>query len=180
MSPSAKAAVLFSSAAFYLVGMLSPAATSSVSSVISGDARSEVLTGGEIAELAAWAAKLGGYMRPTGRPHVYPITPDEIRRGVCRNFNCSAIAFFNPANDGIYVDSRLRFREDVVAQSYLVHEIVHYLQHLNGKMGDDSALQTCEQRMALEMEAYRVQNRFLAAMGSLERVMGGAVLARLC
>lgn len=144
------------------------------------DERREALSGGEIAEFMEWAAKLGGYMRPMGRPHVYTITPDEIRRGVCHNFNCSAVAFFNPATDTIHVDERLRLKDDVVAQSFLVHEIVHYLQHLNGRMGDDAALQSCEQRMALEMEAYRVQNSFLAAMGSLERAPGGAMLARLC
>lgn len=140
----------------------------------------EMLTGGEVASLLGWAAKLGGYMKPTGRPHVYPITPDEIRRVVCLNFACSAVAFFNPATDVIYADDRLRLREDVVAQSYVVHEMVHYLQHVTGKIGDSATLQSCEERMALEMEAYRVQNKFLAAMGSMERVMGGSLLARLC
>jgi hypothetical protein len=144
------------------------------------ETRPEALKGGDVAILLGWAAKLGGYMRPTGRPHVYPITHYEIRRDICMNFNCSAVAFFNPANDAIYVDERLLLTEDVVAQSFLVHEMVHYLQHLTGKIGDSAALETCEQRMMLEMEAYRVQNRFLAAMGSMERIMGGALLARLC
>lgn len=144
------------------------------------ETRAEALTGGEVAILLGWAAKLGGYMRPTGRPHVYPITHYEIRRDICMNFNCSAVAFFNPATDAIYVDDRLQLTRDVTAQSFLVHEMVHYLQRLTGKIGDSAALETCEQRMMLEMEAYRVQNRFLAAMGSMERIMGGPLLARLC
>jgi hypothetical protein len=144
------------------------------------ETRPEALTGGEVAVLLGWAAKLGGYMRPTGRPHVYPITHYEIRRDICLNFNCSAVAFFNPATDAIYVDDRLQLTNDAVAQSFLVHEMVHYLQHITGKIGDSAVLETCEQRMALEMEAYRVQNRFLAATGSMERVMGGPLLARLC
>jgi hypothetical protein len=56
---------------------------------------------------------------------------------------------------------------DETDQSFIVHELVHYLQHLRD---GDKLFAGCAQVMAAETQAYDVQNRYLAHFKQWRRV----------
>lgn len=76
-----------------------------------------------------------------------------------------AVAIYNHQTNRIYYrEDRLGDASSVIGSSYLVHEIVHVLQHhqYNGK----GLYDTCDMLYHTEMQAYSVQNEYLASMGS--------------
>lgn len=53
--------------------------------------------------------------------------------------------------------------DSLFAQSFLVHEYVHYLQHQNGQLG---TAPSCEEIVQLEVDALAAQQAFLKWQGS--------------
>ena len=56
---------------------------------------------------------------------------------------------------------------DETDQSYIVHELVHYLQH---RRDGDALFADCPRVMQAEAEAYAAQNRYLAHFRQWRRV----------
>ena len=71
---------------------------------------------------------------------------------VCGGKECNVIGWYNDTGT-IYLDNRLRspFLEEI-----LLHEIVHYLQHMRG----DFDTYSCADSIKREREAYYIQNRY--------------------
>ncbi len=65
------------------------------------------------------------------------------------------------------VDQALQAAKDLPDQSYLVHEFVHHLQHLQR---GDALFEDCPKVLAAETQAYAVQNRYLQRFKQWRRV----------
>lgn len=119
-----------------------------------------------------------GYPLPDRLPNIYKMEQKELARLLCNGMNCAAFAYFDRRTKDIYIDSRLKVTENMAAQSFVIHEIIHYLQFRNGKM--DKRKMRCFDRMNLEKEAYDVQNRFLAKNGYDIQAMNTRTLQLMC
>jgi hypothetical protein len=131
--------------------------------------------------LLSWAVTLSEYPAPTDAPLVLPLPPEELHQRVCGDTRpCAVVALLMPDADEVLIDARLDVESDTEAQSLLVHEFVHFLQRRAGRMANPDM--GCEERVALEREAYLVQARFAAEHGSGSRVAAMAIglLPRIC
>jgi hypothetical protein len=71
----------------------------------------------------------------------------------------------------VFIDERLDLRSDTFNRSILLHELVHHFQASSGRF--ETLPSECERRNAEELEAYRIQNKYLAFIGNPKRVMAG-------
>jgi hypothetical protein len=110
-----------------------------------------------ISILLSWAASLSGYPYPDTRPAIEYRAHDFFAQHACAaEASCRAAAWYD--DDGtIYLDRQLADLEDPVIRSVVVHELVHYLQDLNGAF----AAGTCDDSVRREREAYAVQRTYL-------------------
>jgi hypothetical protein len=113
-----------------------------------------------LAQLLAIASQLSPYPAPAALPPVELVPSSRLRAHGCVG-QCSPNGIFAPAV-GILIDERLDLAKDVRARAVLVHEIVHYLQHLNHAHGE---LSPCDRYLLREREAYAAENRYLARHG---------------
>jgi hypothetical protein len=100
---------------------------------------------------------LSGYPIPDRLPAVHMVPAAEIQQRVCSK-PCGVRAFFAPG-EGVFVDAALDLKGAMYDQSILVHELVHALQHANGRYSSEK---DCDRFEAEEVEAYDVQNKFLS------------------
>jgi hypothetical protein len=128
------------------------------------------MEGGElvelIGELSLVVASLSGYPVPDTPVEVHRVPQVVIQELVCKK-TCRVPAFYHP-DFGVLVSDELDLRNDTFHQSILVHELVHHSQKLSGRF--ETLASECHKRAAAESEAYEIQNRFLAARQSQQRV----------
>lgn len=106
-----------------------------------------------------WIASVTSYPQAETLPELIAISHQEIEQRVCAGQPCNAVAYYDHHASIIYFDSSLNMEKSITARSFMVHELVHYMQDQAGEM---SALPLpCEDYIALEREAYLVQHRFL-------------------
>lgn len=132
----------------------------------------------KVSAFVAQASSLSTYAAPSMLPKILRIEDEELKRILCNGARCMAVAFFDDETQIIYINASLDLGESLASQSFVIHEIIHYLQYLDGKMSDKNM--ACLARMRLEEEAYKVQNKFLAKSGSLRRTMDARMLRRIC
>ena len=107
--------------------------------------------------LVSWAANLTSYPYPgtapelARRPHAF-----FVEHACGGREDCGVVAWYNDEGT-VYLDDRVEDIQDPVVRSVLVHEMVHYLQHLSGKFD----LSRCEDRVTRERQAYSVQRIYL-------------------
>ena len=101
-------------------------------------------------------ARLSTYEKPATMPPVSRVRRAEIERTICRG-PCSVKAWYLPA-EGIFLDAELAPETSAIDRSILLHELVHFVQDLNGEGAD---LDACERWLHREREAYALQNRYL-------------------
>lgn len=107
--------------------------------------------------LLAWASRLSGYPVPEKLPYVAYRPTAFFTDRVCGGNACKAVGWYND-EDVIYLAERYQFADqDDFANSLLLHELVHFLQHHSGRFDSLS----CDDSLAREREAYAVQNDFL-------------------
>lgn len=113
--------------------------------------------GSDTPTLLAWASQLSGYPVPKTLPTVTYRSRAFFIERVCGGTACKAVGWYNDQNI-IYLDERYRYQDqDDFANSLLLHELVHYLQHHSGRFNSLS----CNDSLAREREAYAVQNDYL-------------------
>lgn len=106
--------------------------------------------------LLKYASVFSGYPIPTNiSPRVVLLSPEQMAALMCDGkVNCPIF--------GVYFDSDVIFiRGDLIPSGHdhiLFHEMVHWLQHHSGKFNLDS----CEDTIAREHEAFQLQDRFIA------------------
>lgn len=113
----------------------------------------------EVRKLLVHAVKHSAYEMPKQLPAVFQVHSGELHRVTCSDQPCAYVGYFDRLTQKIFISSDLEVRRTLLAQSYVIHELVHYLQFLQGRMARE--LLTCEKKLQLEQEAYEVQNRFL-------------------
>ena len=127
----------------------------------------EVITPLQKLKLIRWASMITRRRVPLGivPPRLTPTPAGELAAMVCpdRPDRCRTMAATYSLETGI-----IHYRESfdmrrVVDRSYLVHELVHWLQHVD--QGAE-ATRTCEMIVRNEREAYEVQAVYLRRHGS--------------
>jgi hypothetical protein len=110
-----------------------------------------------IAALLSWAVLLSGYTEPEQPPGLEYKPHTFFVEQACGGQECSAVGWYNDAGV-VYLDDRLRGVDDTFTRSLIVHEFVHYLQHLSGRFDSHS----CADHIMREREAYSVQRTYAA------------------
>ena len=92
------------------------------------------------------------------------------------NKNCKVAGWFpETGGENIYVLDSLNLTNEV-ADSIILHEMVHYLQFQNGMFNDKS----CENSLALERQAYGIQKEYLLREGVVANGVGLTVVSMHC
>jgi hypothetical protein len=118
------------------------------------------------AVLLSWAVTLTGYHAPDHKPTVEMVSPSYLARAACNGRQCKVMGWF-PPGETIYLDERLDPEHNLLGSSVVVHEMVHYLQHMSGKY---HAPYSCQDSLAMEKEAYMAQRNYLLAYGVYQPV----------
>jgi hypothetical protein len=119
-----------------------------------------------ITELFAAIQLLSGYAPPTVAPEVHRVSHAYIQTEICRSA-CQIKAYYDPAT-GVYLDEQLDIRNDPLARSILLHELVHHVQAVSGRF--DSTSDPCTRQNRAEAEAYSIQNQYLMSIHDGHRV----------
>jgi hypothetical protein len=122
-----------------------------------------------VVELLATIQLLAGYPAPEAAPEVHLVSQSWIQAEVCVK-TCRVPAFYDPAR-GVFIDEKLDLKSDTFNRSILLHELVHHVQASSGRF--ETLPSECERRNAEELEAYQIQNKYLASIGNPKRVMAG-------
>jgi hypothetical protein len=130
--------------------------------------------------LLVWAVTLTGYEQPVDLPVVEAVSHQQLVKTLCKEQFCTAVAYYDTDTHIIYYDERMQLEQDQSARGFIIHEMVHYLQDLNGELVP--AEMSCEQRIEKEQEAYRVQQYFLREHRepTFQIDLAVAVLANVC
>lgn len=134
--------------------------------------RAASLDDGRLSDLLDWAVQLSGRPLPAGvqRPPIERLGSAELAEVVCGGDaeRCrNVVAAYDTGRRRIvYLDSL--DMANAADRSFILHELVHYLQHL--QRGDDFSTSGCEAVVASEREAYRVQNKYLRHFSQGRRV----------
>lgn len=138
---------------------------------------------GLVLNLAIVAARLSGYSLPdlheSPLPAVMEVSSAQMYRILCGDATnpekCDDIVgHYNDGDDVIVVDSQWagHNREGISEESVLVHELTHWLQAQHGYGGT-----LCPHVQAREVEAYRIQNRYIR---EIEHGRGTVVAPVIC
>lgn len=114
------------------------------------------------------AALTGQPLISDALPEVHRVPQAQIEAMVCQQA-CRVRAIYLP-HLGIYMDDDLDIKHNEFDGSILLHELVHYAQAVMGKYED---LSLCQSWKSSEVEAYAIQNDYLARVGSPRRIPPG-------
>lgn len=113
--------------------------------------------------------RLSRYAPPTEFPVIISLPTSELNRLACKG-DCSVLGHYAGGRE-IYLDSKLSPEKNLFDRSVLLHEMVHYLQGLEGQhhaepsaRGDD--VEKCLLWYKREREAYTIQEAFLLMVAS--------------
>ena len=76
--------------------------------------------------------------------------------------DCRVIGWYDDRKI-IHIDDKVRSLDTLFNRSLVVHELVHYLQHVSGRYTDSG----CERYVQREREAYAAQQQFFIAYGAM-------------
>ena len=109
--------------------------------------------------------QLSKYAVPAELPEIYRVPQERLQEMACTG-KCAVLGTYRPG-EGIYLDERLNPETSLFDRSVLLHELVHYVQELNGELSD---MRPCDRWYHREQEAYAIQKNFLMLVGSPVRV----------
>ena len=115
----------------------------------------------ELTALLNWASYLSGYETNGINPQL-EFKPHQffVDNACLGNQKCKVVGWYNDESI-VYIDDRLSSLESRFERSLVVHEFVHYLQHISGKFESGS----CEGFVQREREAYATQREFIMTYG---------------
>jgi hypothetical protein len=129
--------------------------------------RSEVESMVELVDsLLEAIGRLSSYDRPGTAPRISRISRAEIERTLCGG-PCAVKAWYLPG-EGIFLDDSLAPETNLVHRSILFHELVHFVQDVNGEA---DSMDPCHRWLHREREAYDLQNQYLARIGDKSSYM---------
>ena len=106
-------------------------------------------------------ARLSNYRKPAIAPRVTKVSRAEIERTICSG-PCPVKGWHLP-EEGIFLDDSLTPETNLIHRSILLHELVHFLQELNG---EGAEMDDCNRWLHREREAYWLQNQYLQLVGN--------------
>jgi hypothetical protein len=115
--------------------------------------------------LFAQIERLSDHRAPQALPPITFVPQHVIEAQVC-DTPCNVTAAYLPGA-GIYLSGNLDPLREPRDRAALLHELVHYLQQGHPKFAH---LTGCARERAKEAEAYAIQNAYLEAVDSPERV----------
>ncbi len=92
-------------------------------------------------------------------PEVHFISRARLSKKACDS-GCDAFGWFPNKGNVIYIADDLDVMNDLYARGILVHELVHYVQHMTGLPQRENSCLTWKTR---EMHAYGIQYQWLRA-----------------
>jgi hypothetical protein len=105
--------------------------------------------------LLGYAATLAGYPVPAALPRVSFQPHSFFVEHVCQHTrSCPVLGWYDDTYT-LYLDERLRDCRTAMCRGIVVHELVHYVQHVSGAYAEG-----CDPRR--ENEAYAVQGAYLS------------------
>ena len=110
-------------------------------------------------------ATLSDYEVTLDLPPLFEMPQHMLEAKVCEQ-PCNVSAAYIP-REGIYLAANLDPVREQLDRAVLLHELVHYLQQGHPKFAH---LSGCARERAKELEAYAIQNAYLASCGSSRRV----------
>lgn len=122
-----------------------------------------------VASLLKWMVGASGTTGPVPTPHVHTVTQAELASRLCPRSaaDCEGIMAAYEAHSGTILLRDFLDMRRAPDRSFLVHELVHVLQHQREGEGFQAR---CSEVVKSEREAYQLQNRYLSAMGQPQRV----------
>jgi len=112
-----------------------------------------------------WAIHLSRYDKPAQIPEVQFVPHAFLVEAACFGVECKVLGWYNDTGV-IYIDDRFMDDDSLASRSLIVHEIMHYLQHLSGEYTP-----SCLDVAARETEAYWIQQEYYIANGTFGRVL---------
>jgi len=106
--------------------------------------------------LLLFAAQVGEFQNPGVCPKVHRVSQQVLQAQACAGAACPVQAFYAYAEQHIFLDESLDL-DDIPGRGIFLHELVHYLQDLNGQLQDRSCIATLHR----ELQAFRIQERYL-------------------
>ena len=103
------------------------------------------------------ASNLSGLPAPNEVP-VVKFRSSAMISGITNNEN--AVAFYDPATNTVTMPRLCQEMESLECKGFLIHELVHYLQDVNGRFENVTCVPS------LEGLAYETEDKFLKANGS--------------
>lgn len=119
-----------------------------------------------VGRLADVLKLLSDYTIDAPLPSVQRVALSELHARLCGG-PCTVRAAYVPG-EGMFLDADLRPDLNRMHQSILFHELVHHAQETHGV---HAQADPCNRWRLREIEAYRLQNRFLSAMGEQRQVI---------
>ena len=113
--------------------------------------------------------KLSRYTPPPEYPELIYLPTPELNELACKG-TCSVLGHYAGGRQ-IYLDDRLKPLKNLFDRSVLMHEVIHYLQGLEGSHYVDPAdtaddAQKCRLWYKREREAYAIQEAYLIMVSS--------------
>jgi hypothetical protein len=113
-----------------------------------------------IAKLLVSIRIISGYDEPATQPVVTPLPQQVIATRFCGR-PCAVRAYY-VSGRGIFIDDSLDVENEAYDRSILLHELVHYVQDVNGAFAE---LRSCDRLPKREREAYWIQDEYLKKFG---------------
>lgn len=107
------------------------------------------------------------YPVPRAEPEIHSVALEVMQQKICGK-PCAVKAFYHP-EWGVYLDEKLDLEGSAFDRSVLLHELVHYLQNTTGRF--EKMPVSCERNYLAEIEAYKIQNLYLASVNSPRRAL---------
>lgn len=111
--------------------------------------------------LLSWVLHLTSYGPVEGCPELVRVSHPWLEAQACDGEPCKVLGWYPGTGDRIYLDRTMDIEGDLVHTSIALHEMVHWVQGVQGKLAGD-----CASSLWAEREAYRIQRQFLEQYGS--------------
>jgi hypothetical protein len=120
---------------------------------------------------------LSGYPVPEQYPEVHFVSLKALQDVACPGRNCKVRALYRP-DTGVMINETLDVEHEIYPRSVLMHELVHYLQHLHKKFEEETRL--CQRWQSKEIEAYEIQHKYLKSRNQTQSFIALDTLPITC
>ena len=110
--------------------------------------------------LLSWVIHLSDYGAVEGCPELRMVAHSWLEEQACEGRTCKVLGWYPGEGDVVYLDDRMDIEENLFHTSVALHEVVHWVQGVEGHLTRD-----CPTSMLAEREAYSIQQDYLTTYG---------------